>query len=119
MLSKINRLSKDEEIKKIVKSGQTFFLPQFVIKYQNHKESNIKIGFVVSTKVDKRATARNLLKRRMREAMRALLPNMKQNYSVLIIAKKQALSLSFVDIRKQLEFAFSKIKLYNIVKDDK
>lgn len=112
MLPKLHRLHQDQEIKSLTKAGQTFFLPQFVIKYQKNQEKISKFAFVVSTKVDKRAVTRNLLKRRMRAAIKDLLPNLSPGFSVLIIAKKQALELDFQAITKQFIFAFTKNKLY-------
>lgn len=112
MLPKENRLHKDKEIKDLVKSGQTFFLPEIVIKYKLNKEEKIKVGFVVSTRVDKRAVVRNQLVRRLREAMRDFIPKLKIGYSLLIIAKKSALNLDFDKIKKQLDFAFNKTRLY-------
>ena len=112
MLPLKNRLYKEPEINKLLKEGQTFFLPEFVIKYTFNKQET-KIGFIISTKVDKRAVQRNLLKRRLIGVVRKLLPNIKTGYSLLIIAKKQALELDFLDLKKKLSFAFSKIKIYN------
>lgn len=114
MLAKLNRLHTDQEIKQVALKGKAFFLPQFVFKYQIVKEPVLKIGFVVSTKIDKRATVRNRLKRQMREASRKLLPKSKQGYLVLVVAKKAALELDFKQICQQFEFAFKKIKLANI-----
>ncbi|PIR06583.1 MAG: ribonuclease P protein component [Candidatus Komeilibacteria bacterium CG11_big_fil_rev_8_21_14_0_20_36_20] len=119
MLPKNHRLNKETEIKKLVKTGRTFLLPQFIIRYQINKEATTKVGFVISTKVDKRASVRNLLKRRLREAVKELFPNLKLGYSVLIIAKKRALELDFQQIKKQLLFAFSQIKIYNKSQGDK
>jgi len=113
MLPKENRLHKDKEIKDLAKSGQTFFLPELVIKYKKNKEDKTKIAFIVSSRVDKRAVLRNKLTRRLKEATKDILPNLKSGYSVLIIAKKKALELEFKDIKKQLDFAFDKLKLYN------
>lgn len=112
MLPKEHRLHKDKEIKDLVKSGQTFFLPEMVIKYKKNKEDKSKAAFIVSTKVDKRATVRNKLARQLREVVRELLPKLKNGYSLLIIAKKSALELDFARIKKQLDFALSKAKLY-------
>jgi len=114
MLSKANRLHLDNDIKGLLKSGKTFFLPEFIIKFKliDTKQSP-KIGFVVSTKVDKRAVKRNLVKRRMRQASRELLPKIKDGYYLLIIAKKEAVGLDYKTIKKQLDFAFSKMKIYN------
>ncbi|KKP91845.1 MAG: Ribonuclease P protein component [Parcubacteria group bacterium GW2011_GWA2_36_10] len=112
MLPKLHRLHQDQEIKSLTRAGQTFFLPQFIFKYQKNQEKISKFAFVVSTKVDKRAVARNLLKRRMRAVVKDLLPNLATGFSVLIIAKKQALELDFQAITKQFIFAFTKSKLY-------
>jgi ribonuclease P protein component len=113
MLPKENRLHADKEIKDLVKSGQTFFLPEMVIKYKANKEKNTKVGFIVSTKVDKKAVVRNKVARQLREVVRELFPKLKTGYSVLIIAKKQTIELDFAKIKKQLDFAFTKTRLYN------
>lgn len=112
MLPKLHRLHQDQEIKSLTKAGQTFFLPQFIFKYQKNQEKISKFGFVVSTKVDKRAVTRNLLKRRMRAVIKDLLPNLSPGFSVLIIAKKQAIELDFQSLTKQFIFAFTKSRLY-------
>ncbi|MDP2812420.1 MAG: ribonuclease P protein component [bacterium] len=113
MLPRVNRLNKDSEIKDLAKQGKSFFLPEFIIKYYQNKENISKFAFVVSTKVDKRAVVRNRLTRRLRETIRAFLPKISPGYSVLVIAKKQALLLDFPQIKKQMAFALSKIKIYN------
>ncbi|MCB9803073.1 ribonuclease P protein component [Candidatus Nomurabacteria bacterium] len=110
MLSKNNRLQKDKEIKSLIEKGQTFFLPQFVIKYQKNKENTPRFAFVISTKVDKRAVVRNRLKRQLREAIREFLPRI-TGFDVLVIVKKSALELDFATISKQMEFALTKIGL--------
>ena len=113
MLPKENRLHQEKEIKRLTQNGKTFFLPEFVVKYIRNNEDRVKIGFIVSTKVDKRAVVRNRLVRQLREVVRELLPNIKTGYSVLIISKKKALDLDFEAIKKQINFAFSKIRIYN------
>lgn len=112
MLPRVHRLNKDQEIKDLAKRGRSFFLPEFIIKYDKNKEKISKFGFVVSTKVDKRAVIRNRLTRRLRETIREYLPNISPGYSVLIIAKKQALDLDFPKIKKQIDFALTRIKIY-------
>ena len=113
MLPKINRVNQEKEIKRLVKTGKTFFLPQLVIKYLDNKEDIVKVGFIISTKVDKKAVVRNLLARRLRKIAQELLPDIKTGHSILVIAKKQALELNFEELKKQLIFAFTKTKLYS------
>jgi len=112
MLAKKNRLYKDKEIKELLKKGQTIFLPEFIIKHKSNKEE-VKVGFIISTKVDKKAVQRNLLKRRLREVMRGLLPRIKSKHSLLIIAKKPAVKLKITEIKSRLMVAFSKKNIYN------
>lgn len=112
MLPATHRLHKQTEIKSLIQTGQTFFLSEFIFKFAKNKEESTKIGFVVSTKVDKNAVGRNRLKRQMREAIGSFLPDIKPGYSILIIAKKQALDLDFAAIVKQFKFAATKIKIY-------
>ena len=89
MLARGHRLTNDKEIKALVRTGQTFFLSQMLIKYRFYgPDKKTKVAFVVSTKIDKRAVIRNRVARRLREAFRALLPDIKNGYLVLIIAKK-------------------------------
>ena len=113
MLPKENRLHLDKEIKDLVKSGQSFFLPELVIKYKANHEHISKVGFIVSTKVDKKAVVRNKVARQLREVVRELIPELKTGYSVLIIAKKKILELDFTSLKKQISFAFEKTRLYN------
>ena len=113
MLSKKNRLYREKDINKTLKDGKTFFLPEFIIKYYFNNEKEIKVGFITSTKVDKRAIKRNTLKRKLREITRTILPNLKKGYYLLIIAKKPALKLNTTEIKQKLIFAFSQIKTYN------
>ena len=111
MLAKNHRLHQEKDIKRLVKTGKTFFLPQFTIKYLKNKQKDTRIGLVVSARVDKRAVVRNKLSRRLREASRELLPRLSEGYDIIIICKKSALDLKYQEVKKQLEFAFSKIKI--------
>jgi|SRR3989344_8810677 len=115
MLARGHRLTNDKEIKALVRTGQTFFLSQMLIKYRFYgPDKKTKVAFVVSTKIDKRAVIRNRVARRLREAFRALLPDIKNGYLVLIIAKKSILDLEYNEIKKQLIFALSRIRIYHL-----
>lgn len=113
MLPKINRLHSDKEIKNLVRTGQNFFLPELLLKYQKNPENRTKIAFVISAKVDKRAVVRNRLARQLREILYSQIKNIKNGYSLLIIAKKKALALDFKTLQKQIFFALNKARLYN------
>ena len=75
-------------------------------KYPRRKytKNDLKIGFVVGVKIDKRAVIRNRLKRQMREVVRLLLKNNKlQNgFHLLIIAKPEILNKTYQEIEKSI-----------------
>jgi ribonuclease P protein component len=113
MLPKKFRLHADNDIKRLVRGGKTFFLPQLTLKYQTNDQNALRLGFVVSTKVDKKAVVRNKVKRRMREALRSELGKIKNGHDLLFIAKKSCIELSLVDLKKQIQFALKTARLYN------
>ncbi len=113
MLAKPNRLTKDKEIKDLIKTGKSLFLPAFVIKYKHNNLNNIKIGIIVSTKVDKRAVVRNKIKRQIRAIIRKNISDIEHGHSLLIIVKKQALGLEYKKIEKTLVTGLVKINILN------
>jgi ribonuclease P protein component len=92
MLKKINRLAKAKDIQKTFARGRNFFSPFFNIKYISGANSP-RFTVVVSTKVFKRAVARNRLKRIVREYVRKNLPKFK-NGDYIISFKPKATSVS-------------------------
>ncbi len=76
------------------------------VKYprRNYSLQDLKIGFVVSMKVSKKAVVRNRLKRQMREVIRLLLKEkgFPLGFLVLFFAKKEMIDQSFEDIHKDI-----------------
>ncbi len=74
----------------------------------------LRIGFIVSKKVTKKASARNKIKRRMREIFRLWLRSQEERAlltpyrSVVVIARSGSLELSYGDLKTQLEACFQK-----------
>jgi len=82
MLTKTNRLAKDQDIKKVFARGRGFFNPNYGLKFLA-KGSVSRLTIVVSTKVFKRAVKRNRLKRILREYFRKNLKRMRPGDYVL------------------------------------
>ena len=70
-----------------------------------------RFGFVVGLKVSKEAVVRNRLKRRMREAVRALISRVPDGFDVVILAFPEGKSMEFVDVREQVLKMLTKAKL--------
>ena len=70
MLAKKYRLKKDREFKKIYRLGRKIKEDFFVIRYLENNLPYSRFGFVIAKTVIKKATKRNLLKRKISEIIR-------------------------------------------------
>lgn len=93
MLSKSNRLP-SPEIKSVMRRGRRVTTPELTCIWCESKTSQARFAFIVSTKVDKRATMRNRIKRVLGESVRQLAPNMGFGMDVVLIARNKSLGES-------------------------
>mgnify|MGYP001268877558 CR=1 FL=1 len=63
----------------------------FVLKFTENEKTLSRFGFVVSKKIDKRATVRNRAKRKIRVCIETNIDIIKPGYDMLFILKKQIL----------------------------
>lgn len=70
MLKKEHRLAKTKDVKAAFEQGRGFFNPNFSVRHSAKGKKHKRFTVVVSTKVSKNATARNRLKRLVREFIR-------------------------------------------------
>ena len=70
-----------------------------------------RFGFVVGLKVSKNSVERNQLKRRMREAVRALKSRVPVGYDIVFIAFPEAKGMELAAVRGQIETMLKKAKL--------
>ena len=108
MLKRINRLAKSKDIQTAFARGRTFFNPFFSIRFLS-KPGEKRFTVVVSTKVYKRAVARNRFKRVVREYIRKNLEKFR-NGSYVIAAKPKISKLPENEIVKQFLDATARIK---------
>lgn len=87
MLAFPNRLPASD-LRAVMRQGKSFFSGPLQLILSPTKSSPPRFAFVVSTKIDKRATARNRMKRLLREATQKLLPSLKSTADGVFITKK-------------------------------
>lgn len=63
---------------------------------------SLKVGFIVSKKVDNRAVVRNKVRRRLREAFKALIPYLKSDENYIVIARKSCAEANFEELANSL-----------------
>ncbi len=88
MLSKINRLRLDKDFKKVFIGGKTAGNRFIKIKFIKNQRKETRFGFIVSAKFYKKASKRNLVKRRLRAAVFFLIKKIKTGYDIVIWPKE-------------------------------
>ncbi len=82
MLPFKNRLKKEKDFKEVFEKGKDFKEDSLYLKT---KEGSARFGFVVSKKVSPKASVRNRIKRKLREAVKKELPKMTKKADCVIV----------------------------------
>ena len=90
----------------IYRKGERVTSKYFTLYVTKSKFETHKIGFSISKKLGK-ANKRNLLKRRLREIVRAA-EYIKPYHNYVLLAREGAQELEFQDLQSQVEYIFKK-----------
>ena len=112
MLNKNNRLKKRYQFAYVYRAGEHFSGKAVVLYVTPSKTKFIKVGFAVTKKIGK-AVVRNLFRRRLREIVRKQLPNLKQNYNIIVVAREQIANYEFSFIENEIIGLLKKANLYD------
>lgn len=112
MLSRERRLTSDWDFKMVRQRGKKIRTPLFDLCYLS-KKGNLpsRFGFVISTKLDKRAAKRNRIKRIFREEAKATLSKVKHGFDLVFLVKKEALGAEPDRVRKIIREVLEKRRL--------
>lgn len=130
MLQEENRLKKVRDFNLVFKYGRwqrgrildlkylelakkSDYFPKKVDKEEFAKQ--LKLAFTVGLKVDKRATVRNRLRRKMRESVRLLVKDgrLKRGYYILLAARKESLEKNFNEIKEEIELLLRRAGIFS------
>lgn len=117
MLPKENRLKKKKDFEDVFEKGKGFKQAFLFLKAKKNNLKTSRFGFVVGKKVSNKAVVRNQIKRRLREAVRHKLSQVKPSQikscqDVVIVALPGAGDKSFPDIDKAINNLFKKAGLW-------
>lgn len=111
MLPKRYRITKEKDFKKINTTGRSFFSSDFRLRSLVNKTEISRFAIVVSTKVSKKATLRNRLRRQVGEIIRDNQKKVKQGVDVVISANSKALKKDYQQLEKGVLSLLNKAKL--------
>lgn len=102
MLARKYRLTAEKDYARIFAKGRPFSGRGIGMKVVRNGLETARFGFVVSTKVAKRAVVRNLIKRRMREIVRKRMPSVLDGIDVVFMARSESVNMTFADIERTI-----------------
>jgi ribonuclease P protein component len=111
MLPKPYRLVGQRNFKKLAIEGKSIFLKELGLKWLENGLDNSRFAFVVSTQIDKRATIRNKIKRRLRQIIHLRLKRIKPGFDLMFLTRSAIKNLDFPKMEKMVESLLAKANL--------
>ena len=85
-----------------------------ILMFAPNDLATLRIGFVVSQRVSKRAVGRNYVKRLLSEAIRPILADIPAGWDLVISAKSSIVGVKLVDIREDLRIVIRRARLLKL-----
>lgn len=104
------KIKSKKDYDRVYQRGRRYSARSCVVLWTNNDLGNNRYGIVVSKKVGK-AVERNRARRRLREVIRKMDNRMLQGYDVVVVAKKGAVDMAFVELVWDCERVFKKAGL--------
>jgi len=118
MLKKLHRITQKRDFDRFFGSsfkknkGYSAKSDNLLVKSLRNNLDISRFAFVISTKVDKRATKRNLVKRQLREIVRLRLKKIKPGFDLVFIAQKGIIEKDYKELEKQVEFLLTRLRMF-------
>jgi ribonuclease P protein component len=86
MISRSHRLS-TKQFNEVIKKGRVTHSPLFLMRVLQIGEGPTRIAAAVPVKVARKAVSRNAMRRKVYEAVRPLLSDIKEGFNIILFAK--------------------------------
>ncbi|MBU3956939.1 ribonuclease P protein component [Patescibacteria group bacterium] len=109
MLPKKHRLPLRTELNRVKKEGTLIQGRLFSLLVNQAVENQpSRFGFIISSKIHKKAVKRNRAKRLLSEVIIDLSPKIKSGFDVVFLAKKKIIEAEIEEIKKEIKRLFAK-----------
>jgi ribonuclease P protein component len=112
MLTRSHRLAAKSDFARLFAKGRPFHARGLTLKAAPNGRAETRVGFVVSTKVSKRAVVRNRIRRRLREIVRLRLETLRPGFDVAFIVKAELVPLEHAELVQTVEYLLEKTGLH-------
>lgn len=110
MLPRKNRLRKKNDFKLVFKNGKTINDELSFLKVKKNNLGINRFGFVVGTKISKKATLRNKIKRRLTEIIKQNLDKIESGLDIIVVAKPKVIDKNYLEIKQSIDNLFKQVK---------
>lgn len=96
-MKKKYRLRKNMEFKSVYSLGKKYWNRNFILYAKKNKLDETRVGFTI-TKKHGNSVLRNKIRRRLKEAYRLNLDNIKNGYDLVFIPKRNIVNISYKEL---------------------
>jgi len=93
------RLRKNADFQRVRREGRAYAHPLVVLIVAPNELAQVRVGVAAGRSVGK-AVQRNKAKRRLREIMRPLIPQIAPGHDLMLIARKPMIEADFAEVRR-------------------
>ena len=111
MLLKKYKLKKDNDFKKVFKSGKYEQKDFIKIKFLKNNLDISRFSFIVGLKISKKAVQRNKIKRRLEEIIRLNFKQINTGFDILVFVDKEIMEKEYIEIKEVLIYLFKKSRI--------
>ncbi len=113
-LKRALRLRKNKDFQRVRQQGRTTASRLLILTFATNDLATLRIGFVVSKRVSKRAVERNYVKRLLSEAIRPMLVGIPTGWDLVISAKTSSIGVKLSDLLDDLRILLRRAKLLDL-----
>jgi ribonuclease P protein component len=110
-LNRASRLRKSSEFQRVRQQGRSITSRLLILAWTSNDVAQLRIGFVVSKRISKRAVDRNYLKRLLGEAIRPLLPELTPGWDIVLSARKDTLTADLHTLEQDVPVLLRRARL--------
>ncbi len=111
MLPKSWRIRLEKDFDRIFSKGRSIHATTMSIKYLPSSLDNPRFGFLVSNKISKRATQRNIIKRRLRAIVAKHAHDYKKAYDVVVLTRPPILTRTYAQMEEEFLVVCNKLSI--------
>jgi ribonuclease P protein component len=113
-LKRALRLRKSKDFQRVRQQGRNTASRLLILTFASNDLATLRIGFVVSKRVSKRAVERNYVKRLLSEAIRPILADIPAGWDLVISAKTSIIGVNLLDLVEDLQTLLRRARLLNL-----